>query len=40
MFVLSGRTALHIAVLKEKEEIVRYLATTVKETLLIGDNVR
>ncbi|XP_031620870.1 uncharacterized protein LOC116339242 isoform X2 [Contarinia nasturtii] len=33
-----GRTALHIAVLKEKEEIVHYLATNIKETLLIGDN--
>lgn len=36
---LKGRTALHIAVLKEQEEIVHYLATKFKQTLHIGDNV-
>lgn len=34
-----GRTALHIAVLKERDEIVQYLATRIKLTLHIGDNV-
>lgn len=34
-----GRSALHIAVLKEREDIVQYLATTVKQSLRIGDNV-
>lgn len=35
----TGRTALHIAVLKEKEDAVQYLATSIKQTLHIGDNV-
>lgn len=30
---------MHIAVLKEKEEIVQYLATNIKQALHIGDNV-
>lgn len=34
-----GRTALHIAVLKEREDIVYYLATKIKSSLRIGDNV-
>lgn len=34
-----GRTALHIAVLKEKEDIVYYLATKTKTSLRLGDNV-
>lgn len=34
-----GRTALHIAVLKEREEIVHYLAARFKQVLQIGDNV-
>lgn len=34
-----GRTALHIAVLKEREEIVYYLATKIKAILHLGDNV-
>ncbi|XP_023245572.1 uncharacterized protein LOC106637102 [Copidosoma floridanum] len=33
-----GRTALHIAVLRENEGIVRYLADNFSETLQIGDN--
>lgn len=35
-----GRCALHIAVLGENEEMVRYIARTYPETLRIGDNVR
>lgn len=35
-----GRCALHIAVLRENEEMVRYIARTYPETLRIGDNVR
>lgn len=35
-----GRTALHIAVLKEKEDLVHYLATKIKPLLRLGDNVR
>lgn len=35
-----GRTALHIAVLKEREDIVYYLATKIKASLRLGDNVR
>lgn len=34
-----GRSALHIAVLKEKEDIVYYLATKIKASLRLGDNV-
>lgn len=34
-----GRCSLHIAVLKEQEDIVEYLASTVKPLLKIGDNV-
>lgn len=34
-----GRTAVHIAVLHERDEIVQYLATLIKQTLHIGDNV-
>lgn len=34
-----GRTALHIAVLKEREEIVYYLASKIKSSLRHGDNV-
>lgn len=34
-----GRSALHIAVLREQEELVRYIAKTYPETLRIGDNV-
>ncbi|XP_050591641.1 uncharacterized protein LOC126922799 isoform X3 [Bombus affinis] len=33
-----GRCALHIAVLRENEEMVRYIARTYPETLRIGDN--
>ncbi|XP_055544680.1 uncharacterized protein LOC129729856 isoform X2 [Wyeomyia smithii] len=33
-----GRSALHIAVVMESEEIVEYLATNFKQTLKIGDN--
>ncbi|XP_055689608.1 ankyrin repeat and death domain-containing protein 1A [Lutzomyia longipalpis] len=33
-----GRTALHIAVLKEKEDIVEYLVTNFRAALKIGDN--
>lgn len=35
----SGRCSLHIAVLKENEQIVQYLASTFKECVNIGDNV-
>lgn len=35
-----GRTALHIAVLKEREDIVYFLATKIKASLRLGDNVR
>lgn len=35
-----GRTALHIAVLAENEEITSYLAQNSPELLRIGDNVR
>lgn len=35
----TGRTALHIAILKEREDIVQFLATTIKQTLFLGDNV-
>lgn len=35
----SGRCSIHIAVLKERDEIVQYLATLIKQTLHIGDNV-
>lgn len=35
-----SRCALHIAVLRENEEMVRYIAKTYSETLRIGDNVR
>lgn len=38
-FFRTGRTALHIAILKEREEIVQYLATKINQTLHIGDNV-
>lgn len=34
-----GRCALHIAVLWENEEIVKFIARTYPETLRIGDNV-
>lgn len=34
-----GRTALHIGVLAENEEIVAYLAEACPELLRIGDNV-
>lgn len=34
-----GRCSLHIAVLREHEDIVLYLAKTYPETLRIGDNV-
>lgn len=34
-----GRSALHIAVLKEREDIVYYLATKIKSSLRLGDNV-
>lgn len=37
--LFTGRTALHIAVLKTNEEAVQYLATNIKQTLHIGDNV-
>ncbi|GAB0094567.1 uncharacterized protein DMENIID0001_098840 [Sergentomyia squamirostris] len=33
-----GRTALHIAVLKEKEDIVEYIVTSFRATIKIGDN--
>ncbi|KAI4481677.1 hypothetical protein M0804_009198 [Polistes exclamans] len=36
---ITGRCALHIAVLRENEEIVRMIAKTYPETLRIGDNV-
>lgn len=35
----SGRCSLHIAVLRENESIVRYIAKNHPETLNIGDNV-
>ncbi|KAL2711956.1 Arginine kinase [Vespula squamosa] len=35
---ITGRCALHIAVLRENEEIVRLIANTYPETLRIGDN--
>lgn len=35
-----GRTALHIAVLAQHEDVVAYLADTCPELLRIGDNVR
>ncbi|KMQ95638.1 26s proteasome non-atpase regulatory subunit 10 [Lasius niger] len=35
-----GRCALHIAVLWENEELVKFIARTYPETLRIGDNVR
>ncbi|XP_015185823.1 PREDICTED: uncharacterized protein LOC107071377 isoform X2 [Polistes dominula] len=35
---ITGRCALHIAVLRENEEIVRIIAKTYPETLRIGDN--
>ncbi|XP_043488057.1 uncharacterized protein LOC122514986 [Polistes fuscatus] len=35
---ITGRCALHIAVLRENEEIVRMIAKTYPETLRIGDN--
>lgn len=35
-----GRCALHVAVLRENEETVRYIAKMYPETLRIGDNVR
>lgn len=34
-----GRSALHIAVLKENEEIVEHIVQMYPETLRIGDNV-
>lgn len=34
-----GRCSLHIAVLREHPDIVRYIAKTYPETLRIGDNV-
>lgn len=34
-----GRCALHIAVLREQEEIVQFLCTKIKSLLLVGDNV-
>ncbi|XP_055708449.1 uncharacterized protein LOC129804834 isoform X2 [Phlebotomus papatasi] len=33
-----GRTALHIAVLKEKEDIVEYIVTNFRATIKLGDN--
>ena len=36
---IYGRCALHIAVLKENEEIVEHIANLYPETLRIGDNV-
>lgn len=35
---VTGRCALHIAVLRENEDIVRFIAKTYPETLRIGDN--
>lgn len=35
-----GRTALHVAVLAQHEDIVAYLAQTYPELLRVGDNVR
>lgn len=35
-----SRCALHIAVLRENEELTQYVARTYPETLRIGDNVR
>lgn len=35
-----SRCALHIAVLREQEELVKFIAKTYPETLRIGDNVR
>lgn len=34
-----GRCALHIAILRENEELVKFIAKTYPETLRIGDNV-
>lgn len=34
-----SRCALHIAVLRENEELAEYIAKTYPETLRIGDNV-
>ena len=36
----TGRCSLHLAVLFEHEEILRYLAKAHPETLTVGDNVR
>lgn len=37
--IYSGRCALHIAVLKENEQIVQYLSSNFKQSVNIGDNV-
>lgn len=34
-----GRTSLHIAILKEHEDMVDYIGKTFRQTLKIGDNV-
>ena len=35
----TGRCSLHLAVLREHEDIVRYIAKNHPETLRVGDNV-
>lgn len=39
MSLSIGRTAIHIAVLKEREDIVQYLSTRYQQTMHVGDNV-
>lgn len=39
LLLITGRCAAHVAVLKENEEILDYIASKYKQSLRVGDNV-
>lgn len=39
LFLILGRTSMHIAILKEHEDMVDYIGKSFRQTLKIGDNV-
>lgn len=39
LFLIPGRTSMHIAILKEHEDMVDYIGKSFRQTLKIGDNV-